>query len=316
MTSYKAAQLCEPSDELPSRDWDAGASMGSATAPDARTKNLPGMSSSLERAETLASLAPDPRGKYFVGRSWLSFFAPSGRFSGTIVWGEPSAEDVQEWTACADLRLSAACAPHATLFDAHKVERLSPSAYDALAGYASRSLAELTARITRLAVVHGGGFAGAVAAGFTRLVPVPFSAETFREVAKALSWLGCEEDADLLVELGRARSEARATAPIVRELATFLRRHPRATPPEAARALAISTRSLQRRLQEQSTTFRHQLDATRVLLAQRLLEDSGTSITKVALQVGLTSPQHLSTLFHKCGHESPSAWRARVRGTG
>ena len=269
----------------------------------------------LERAETLALLAPDPRGKYFVGRSWLSFFAAHGRFSGTIVWGEPTPDDVKEWTACADLRISAACVPHATLFDAYKVERLSPSVFGALSGYASRNLAGLGARITRLAVVHRGGFAGAVAVGFTRLVPVPFPAEMFRDSAKALSWLGCDEDAPLLDQLGRVRSEARAVVPVVRELAAFLQRHPEAKPSDAARALALSTRSLQRRLREQDTTFRHELDRARVRLAQRLLEDSEASVTEVALQVGLTSPQHLSTLFHRCGHESPSAWRARLRGS-
>lgn len=267
----------------------------------------------LERAETLAGLAPDPRGKYYVGRSWLSFFAPHGRFSGTIVWGEPSAEDVGEWTACADLRISAACAPHATLFDAYRVERLSPSAFGALAKYGSTNLSGLAARITRLAVVHRGGFAGAVAAGFTRLVHLPFPNEMFRDAAEALSWLGCQADAPLLEELGRARSEARAVVPVVRDLATFLQRHPAATPSEAARALALSTRSLQRRLHEQHTTFRRELDGARVRLAQRLLEDSEATVTEVALKVGLTSPQHLSTLFHRLGHESPSAWRARLR---
>lgn len=267
----------------------------------------------LERAETLASLSPDPRGRYYVGRTWLSFFAAHGRFSGTIVWGEPSPSDVKEWTVCADLRLSDACAPHATIFDAANVDRLSPSAFGALAAYASRSLAGLSARITRLAVVYRGGFAGAVAAGFTKIVPVPFPAETFRDGAKALAWLGCERDAPLMEELRRVRSEARAVVPIVRELSTFLQRHPQATPAEAARALALSTRSLQRRLNEQDTTFRRELDRARVHLAQRLLEDSDASVTEVALQVGLTSPQHLSTLFRRCGHENPSAWRARRR---
>jgi AraC-like DNA-binding protein len=268
------------------------------------------------RAESLAALAPDPRGKYFVGRSWLSFFAAHGRFSGTIVWGEPSPEDVKEWMACADLRISEACTPHATLFDGYKVERLSPSTFDALAGYASRSQRGLAARITRVAVVHHGGFAGAVAAGFSKLVALPFPAEIFRDVEKALSWLGCEEDAPLLDELGRARIEARAVVPLLRDLATFLQRHPTATPLAAARALALSTRSLQRRLREQHTTFRRELDGARVRLAQRLLEDSEASVTEIALKVGLTSPQHLSTLFHRRGHESPSAWRARLRKSG
>jgi AraC-like DNA-binding protein len=62
---------------------------------------------------------------------------------------------------------------------------------------------------------------------------------------------------------------------------------------------------LQRRLTEQKTSFRQELDVARVRLAQRLLLESETSVTEVAIQVGLTSPQHLSTLFRKLGHASP-----------
>jgi AraC-like DNA-binding protein len=270
---------------------------------------------SLQRADTLAALSPDPHGKYYVGRTWLSFFAPHGRFSGTIVWGEPTTGDVNEWTGAADLRLSEACVPHATIFDASKVDRLSPSAFGELARYAHRSLEGLGARITRLAIVHRGSFAGAVAAGFTKLVPVPFPTENFRDPLEALAWLGCSEDTPLLEEVGRARAEARVVSPVLRDLAMYLHHHPSATPSEAARSLALSTRSLQRRLNEHGTTFRQELDQARVRLAQKLLEDSEASVTEVALQIGLTSPQHLSTLFHRCGHENPSAWRARVRST-
>jgi AraC-like DNA-binding protein len=267
----------------------------------------------LERALSLEALAPDPRGKYYVGNTWLSFFAPHGRFSGTIVWGEPSRADVAAWEACANLRLSAACEPHATIFDAHNIERLGPTAFGQLAKYTHGHMRELGESITRLAIVHTGTFAGAVAAGFTKLVPVPFPAEVFTDVGAALAWLGCEADAPLFDELGEARREARATPPIVRELAAYLTHHPRATPAEAARALALSTRSLQRRLSEQKTSFRHELDAARLRLAQRLLLESETSVTEVAITVGLTSPQHLSTLFRRLGHASPSEWRARVR---
>ena len=265
----------------------------------------------LERAETILALSPDPRGKYFVGRTWLSFFAKHGGFSGTIVWGTPSPEDVEVWTACADLRVSEACSPHATLFDASKIERLSPSVFAALSQYMTRSLAELESRITRVAVVHRGEFAGAIAVGFTTLAPISFPAQIFQDAQAALAWLGCADDAPLLEELGRVRLEARSVPAIVRELGTFLEHHPRATPVEAARALALSTRSLQRRLREHDTTFRKELDVARVRLAQRRLRDSDVSITAVALEVGLTSPQHLSTLFHRCGFEAPSVWRAR-----
>ena len=99
----------------------------------------------------------------------------------------------------------------------------------------------------------------------------------------------------------------------MRELATYLAHHPRATPAEAARGLALSTRSLQRRLAEKKTSFRQELDGARVRLAQELLREGDTSITEVAIHVGLTSPQHLSTLFRKLGHPNPSEWRARAR---
>src|SRR5215472_297204 len=206
---------------------------------------------SLQPAETLAELAPDPRGKYFAGRTWLSFFAAHGRFSGTLVWGEPSVADVELWGACADLRLSPACPPHASLFDGHRIEHLSPSTFGALARFASRSLAGFQQRVTRLGVVHGGSFAGAIAAGFTKLVPLPCPVEIFNDTSKALSWLGCDDDAPLLEELAQIHDDAKAVAPVVRQLASFLQHHPRATLAEAARALALSTRSLQRRLTEQ-----------------------------------------------------------------
>jgi AraC-like DNA-binding protein len=265
----------------------------------------------MTRVETIDALASDPRGKFFVGQNWLSFFAPHGRFSGTIVWGRPSSSDVEQWEACADLRLSPICEPHATLFDAHKVENLSPSAFGTLARYASKRMGRLSGGITRLAIVHAGTFAGAVAAGFTKLVPVPFPVEVFSDTTSALAWLGSESDAALLEEIWAAQDEARAVAPIVRQLAAYLAHHPRATPADAARALALSTRSLQRRLTEQKTTFRRELDAARVRLAQRLLRDSDATVTEVAMQVGLTSPQHLSTLFRRLGNAPPAEWRKK-----
>ncbi len=266
----------------------------------------------LTRAQTLSELTPDPRGKYFVGRTWLSFLAAHARFSGTIVWGCPSREDVQLWGACADLRLAAAVAPHATLFDGQRIDRLTAGAYGELARYAERDVG-IVSRIGRLALVHWGGYAGAVAAGFTKLVPLPFPAEIFEDAAPALAWLGCEDDAPLLAEVRSAEADAKAVPALLRQLAALLVHQPRATAQETARALALSTRSLQRRLAEHGTTFRRELDAARLNLAQRLLLDTDAPVTTIALEVGLTSPQHLSTLFRRFGHESPQKWRALAR---
>src|SRR4029078_12270104 len=134
------------------------------------------------------------------------------------------------WQKCADLRLSPACEPHATIFDAHDVDRLSLASFGQLSKYAKVRLPDLSNRITRAAIVHTGTFAGAVAAGFTKLIAVPFPTEVFTDVVSALACLGCEGDAPIFDQLGEARREARATAPIVRDLAAYLARNPRATP--------------------------------------------------------------------------------------
>ena len=61
------------------------------------------------------------------------------------------------------------------------------------------------------------------------------------------------------------------------------------------------------------TSFRGELDAARVRVAQRLLLDSSEAIARVAIEVGCSSPQQLSGLFRRVVGESPREWRARVR---
>lgn len=263
--------------------------------------------SRLLHVETPDELAKDPRGKYATGRTWLTYFASDGHFSGTIIWGEPSTDDVRAWETFANVRLSAACLPHATLFDAHEIDRLGPRAFGEFARYLTRSTREMKARITRLAIRNAATFAGAIAAGFTKFVPVPFPTQVFEDRHAAIVWLGCERHGALIDAAEALRSES----PMVHKLAAYLAKNPTATPFSAARALAVSTRSLQRKLKAEGTSFRDELDAARVRLAQELLRDSNASITTVALEVGLSSPQHLSRLFRRTGLESPRVWRKR-----
>jgi AraC-like DNA-binding protein len=82
---------------------------------------------------------------------------------------------------------------------------------------------------------------------------------------------------------------------------------------EAARALGLSDRTLQRRLREAGTSFQDELNGARIRAAQRLLLDSDMPITQIALEVGCASPQHFSTLFRRLAGASPSAWRDENR---
>jgi AraC-like DNA-binding protein len=127
----------------------------------------------------------------------------------------------------------------------------------------------------------------------------------------ALEWLGRPELGD---ELRRLADDAKREDPLVRAL----REHLAATLgdaalPKAARALGVSERTLQRRLQEAGTAFQTELQRARVHAAETLLADPEMKLTAIALEVGCASLQHFSTLFQRVNGVSPRQWRERRR---
>src|SRR5688572_14486090 len=59
----------------------------------------------------------------------------------------------------------------------------------------------------------------------------------------------------------------------------------------AAKRLAMSPRTLQRRLSEAGTTFRRELALARIRRAQHLLVSSELSMSRVAFEVGFSTSQ-------------------------
>lgn len=254
-----------------------------------------------------------PTGRYIVLRTSLHFFAPHGALSGVVMWGEPTEVDVSRMLAVT-LEIASVGGSRVALVDAREIGRVDPFSFRALARYAQEHTSSIVRRITKLAVVHAEDMAGAVAAGFFRVVRMPIQSETFTDVARALAWLGQSDDAPLLAEVNALAAKARTLPPEVRALAALLEAQPTATLAGAASSLAVSKRTLQRLLAEHGTSFRNELDAARVRVAQRLLRESNERIARVAIEVGCSSPQQLSGLFRRVVGESPREWRARVRG--
>ena len=266
----------------------------------------------LALAPTLQSFSREPAGRYIVLRTSLHFFASHGALSGGVMWGEPTEADVRRMLAVT-LGIASVDGARVALVDARGVGRVDPFSFRALTQYADEHARSIARRITKLAVVHAQDVAGAVAAGFFRVVRLPVQSETFTDVKPALAWLGRAQDAPLLGQVDGLVAKARALPPEVRQLAALLENEPRATLAGAASRLAISKRTLQRLLGEHGTSFRSELDAARVRLAQRLLLESSERIARVAIEVGCSSPQQLSGLFRRVVGESPREWRARVR---
>jgi AraC-like DNA-binding protein len=275
---------------------------------------LPGMqparTTPLVVAPTLQSFLRRPLGRYIQLRTSLHFFAPHGALSGAVMWGEPTEADVQRMLAVT-VGIARVVGPRVALIDTRAVGHVDPLTFRAIAQYTGEHGAAIAERLTRLAVVHARDVPGAVTAGFARVVGFPMPTEMFTEMPEALRWLDREEDAGLLGEVQALCAKARAVPVAARDLAALLETEPRSTLASAASALAVSRRSLQRLLADQGTTFRRELHAARVRVAQRLLLASSESISRIAIEVGYSSPQQLSGLFRRATGESPTEWRTR-----
>lgn len=82
---------------------------------------------------------------------------------------------------------------------------------------------------------------------------------------------------------------------------------------EAARAAAVSPRTLARRFQsETQMSWRSFLRTARVLRGMELLAQPGTNVTEAALAVGFESLAAFSTCFRELTGESPSEYQRRV----
>jgi AraC-like DNA-binding protein/mannose-6-phosphate isomerase-like protein (cupin superfamily) len=82
---------------------------------------------------------------------------------------------------------------------------------------------------------------------------------------------------------------------------------------EAARAAAVSSRTLARRFQsETQMSWRSFLRTARVLRGMELLAQPGTNVTETALAVGFESLAAFSTCFRELTGESPSEYQKRV----
>ena len=115
----------------------------------------------------------------------------------------------------------------------------------------------------------------------------------------------------LIVQGERVLANIQSTAGYAGQVRAYLRRlFPRLPQmPEAARALALSERSLRRRLSEEGWSYSAILQESQLLLAQQLLGDPTLSIQQIGHDVGFTSTTAFHRAFKRWTGESPAAFR-------
>lgn len=80
---------------------------------------------------------------------------------------------------------------------------------------------------------------------------------------------------------------------------------------DIAGQLGLHQRSLNRRLREQDTSFRQQLEQVRYELAQQRLADSSMSHSAIAVSLGYSDTTAFSRAFKRWSGQTPSVWRSR-----
>ncbi len=266
--------------------------------------------SCLRPAESMEAFVCAPLGRYVSGPTFLRFCAGPA-LTGLIEWGRPEREHAESIVRALDA--DRALGPHGFFHDARRLaQEQEPEIFLSSLDDARRRLRS-PLPITRTAVVLTPGLAGSVVAGFYSMLSRKLPVKFFDATVAALAWLGVPGPEELAAQLEGLESAAASTPPLLVRLRELLDARPPGNVAQAARALGVSMRSLQRHLTHAATSFRDELNTARMRVAQRLLESSNLNITTIALEVGCGSSQHFSALFRKAMGASPREWRAGHR---
>ena len=257
--------------------------------------------------------------EHAVGATFVHFSA-SPRLWGVLLWGRPGRQDALDLRRSLVRELEVGVPPHGSIIDATRLTGADVGAFDVITDYVRQSFDALSRAVTHLALVRPPGMEGAMVAGIYHVMHRPYPVEVFEDVSAATEWLVAHDpdSAEIARELPSALGDlfrnCTSTAPVVHALRSYLDANlTDASAADAARALRVSLRTLQRRLSEADTTFHEELAKARLAAAQRLMLDSDAALTTIALEVGCASLQHFSALFRRLTGESPSAWRESRR---
>jgi AraC-like DNA-binding protein len=262
--------------------------------------------STLAAAASRERFFATPAGRYLRGRCWLFGCLREGLFA-TFLAGRPDEDDLEALGRA--YVVPAARQPHVILFDGSRLSALDTAALGRLLDFLV-STRRVRRHVLKVAVVHGNDATGAVIAGYPQVIGLTCETKKFTATGPALAWLGAGEKlGDATVAL--ADTITADDADLVRLRAMIAERLD-ATIDDAARALGLARRSLQRRLREAGTTWQREIDRARLAAAEKLL-CGDERLTRVALEVGFASLQSFSDWFRVQAGMPPTQWRRQRR---
>lgn len=263
--------------------------------------------------ESVPDLAPffgDPARRCVVYRSF-AYWQAERRAFGTMIWGRPNENDVVEMCAAHEVGANPLFRGHTSIVDIRALEAVDLLAFKRMLTYLRQRRDAWSPNVSRQVVLHRGGYAHAVVVGMFQLLRPGHQVLFFDDAKSAFEAIGAS---DVYDDLERIRQELLGTPDIVRRVQAALEDMPaKVTTSGVARAIGMSTRSLQRYLMDAGSSLRQERQKHLLRTSERLLEATELDLDAIAGQVGASSSSHLVALFRAHHGMTPGAFRALHR---
>ncbi len=247
---------------------------------------------------------------FHAGRCF-AYWGDGARALGTVMWGRPLEADVEAMIPYFEIGASAPFKGHVSFVDARGVEAVDLLAFKRLLTYLMARRLAYGPNIARQAVLHPGGVAGVFVSGALHVARPPHPFGTFGpdESRAAFAYCGVAELHD---EVEALRQQVSGAPEILRGVRAVLEKNARASTAQLARALGLSQRTLQRRLEAAGSSLRAERQRQLTSAIEELLGGTTLDLDAIAVHVGLTSAAHLVRHFKAVHGVTPGVWRERV----
>lgn len=264
----------------------------------------------VERAPTIARFKADPIGRWVVAGDTAVVWCASRELCGSVTWGRPTAEDVAAIIDAYDGYRHPDFAPRFDVVqDGRRIQQVLPDALKVLVAFLTERREEHRRRIRMQIGVIPDTIVGITLTG---ILPVLGSTHEFaltRDAAEGFVRVAGEDGRRIAAELDEIVESVSGTPPWLTELRAFmLSKNGDADLDAAANALRTSTRTLQRLLKEQGTSFSNELARERFEAASRKLRESDAKVSVIARDMGL-SERGLEQLVRRFAGCSPAELR-------
>lgn len=245
--------------------------------------------------------------RHFAGKCFC-FWQDGVRALGTLMWGRPLEADIAEMIPFFEIGAHPRFRGHASFVDGRGLESVDVLAFSKLLAYVTARRGVWGPNIGRQAVLHPGGFVGVVVSGALHVARPPYPFESFSAdaAADAFAWCGV---ADLFDEVEELRRAVTSRPAIIRSVRQLLRTRGQISAAALAKELGLSSRTLQRRLEEAGSSLRTERARHVSLQVEELLAGTQLDLDAIAAKVGLASASHLVRHFRGTHGMTPGQWR-------